>query len=278
MAGGRACRREQADGKTVAQGGQRAPFDARPRCVGVHGHSGQNRYAEARGHHPHQRGHAVGFAADTGAHGGLLHQGVQILAIAAALHGGDQGECRQRVGPDAGSLAERMARRHHDDRHVAREDVGVEVGVVRRPAVHHAEVGGSAEHGLSRRKGVSFLDRHLCSRMRVGKTEQLGKQQTGAQGLRCGDADCAALVAGVVADLSEGIVGHREQLARTACQPFSGGGQPQAVVLADEQRVSDALLKRLHLFGNAGLRQVDPFGGLRKAQRLGCRDENFQLP
>ncbi|KAG1429670.1 hypothetical protein G6F57_023104 [Rhizopus arrhizus] len=114
--------------------------------------------------------------------------------------------------------------------------------------------------------------------MHARKVQQFRKQHAGAQGLRGNDPDRAAWVVDVVADFPVGIIGHGKQLARADGQFFSGCGELQAIVLADEERLADAFFKRSHLFRHARLGQVYPFGGLCEAQRFHCRDEDFQLP
>jgi len=75
----------------------------------------------------------------------------------------------------------------------------------------------------------------------------------------------------------EGVIGPGKQFACSNGQSLCGRGGLQAIVLADEERLADALFQRPYLFRNAGLRQMHLFGGFREAQRFHRRDEDLQL-
>ncbi len=275
---GRALRRQQADRKAFASAGQGPGFDARRKRRGVHGQARQHRQAQACRHHLHQGRHAVGFGPDARTHGRLLHQHVQVLPVAAAGHGRDQGECRQRVGGHGLCGGKLMAGGHHDDRHVARDEPRPKLGVAGRPAVNQAHVSRAVAHGLHRVGGVPFLDGDLGRRISLRKLQQHRRKEAGAKRLRRRDADRAWGFADVVADRAHGIVGQRKEFTGPHCQPLARGGQRKPVIAAHEQRLSEAVFKRLHLFGDGGLGQMHLRGGLGEAQGLGSREKGLQVP
>jgi len=170
-----------------------------------------------------------------------------------------------------------MARGQDNDGRVARNEIGPEIRVVDRPSMHQTEIDHPVDHGLSRCRGVSFLDDDLRPWMLLDITGQKRNEQGRAQGLRRRDADRARLFVKIVSNQPQGIVGHCEQLACAACQFFARRSERQDVVPANKQHLPDVVLEHLDLFGDTGLRQVYPFGRPCKAQGLGRRKEDFQL-